>query len=103
MVQRLNNMTDNEGFPIRFTHFGSFFSIALSKSKISPAAINRLSYDLLFNGIFLRGGDRGGFLTTSHSDQDIDQIVETWMEGIRRLAQSGFLVCDSNERASLKI
>ena len=102
MVQRLNNMTASEGFPVRFTHFGSFFSMALSQSKIAPAAINRLSYDLLYNGIFLRGGDRGGFLTTSHSDQDIDTIVETWIRGLRRLAQSGHLACDIENRTPNK-
>ena len=95
-------MTAKEGFPVRFTHFGSFFSMALSQSKIAPAAINRLSYDLLYNGIFLRGGDRGGFLTTSHSDQDIDTIVETWIRGLRRLAQAGHLAYDIENRTPNK-
>ena len=83
MVERLNQGTKAASIPVQFTHFGSFFSIAMRQSRINPQNVNLLSYYLLHHGIHLRGGDRGGFLTTAHSDQDIDQVVETFSDGLK--------------------
>lgn len=83
MVAGLNAELKKEGIPVSFTNFGSFFSIAMSESELRPDQVNDLSYFLRYRGIYLRGGDRGGFLTTAHSDAEVDFIAETFMEGLR--------------------
>jgi glutamate-1-semialdehyde aminotransferase len=77
--------------PIRFTAFGSFFAIALSQSTIPDLALALLSYHLLEQGIHLRQGDRGGFLSTTHTTADIDQIQQAFITSIHSLKAAGFL------------
>jgi glutamate-1-semialdehyde 2,1-aminomutase len=91
MVARLNDQMRIAGLPVVFTSFGSFFGIALTRSAITQRAINLLSILLLTHGVHLRGGDRGGFLSTAHSDADIDHICEAFSGGLRTLAGIGLL------------
>ena len=83
LVTQLNGIASEARVPVVFTHFGSFFSISLKESQISPVQVNLLSYFLLHHGIHLRGGDRGGFLTTAHNDSDIARIVAVFRDGLR--------------------
>jgi hypothetical protein len=41
--------------------------------------------------VHLRGGDRGGFLSTAHSDADIEHIREAFTGGLQTLAGLGLL------------
>ena len=91
LVGRLNSYLQSEKIPIRFTRYGSFFAIALSQSKASPMALNLLSYELLNRGIHLRRGDKGGFLSTAHSEDDVDRIFEAFKESFQALRSGGFL------------
>jgi glutamate-1-semialdehyde aminotransferase len=77
--------------PIQFTHFGSFFAISQSQSRISPMTLTLLSYHLLNRGIHLRIGDRGGFLSTAHSPEDIQMIIQSLRDSIRELKSAGFI------------
>jgi glutamate-1-semialdehyde aminotransferase len=74
-----------------FTSFGSFFGIALTQSAITQRAVSLLSILLLTKGVHLRGGDRGGFLSTAHSDADIEHIREAFTGGLQTLAGLGLL------------
>jgi len=85
LVQRLNDWMKDNQIPIQFTCFGSFFAIALSQSRVPPQAITLLSYHLLNRGIHLRGGDKGGFLSTDHSDADIEAIFNAFSQGALEL------------------
>ena len=91
LVKDLNQYSDRENIPVRFTCFGSFFAIALSQSKLSPTAINLLSYQLLDKGIHLRNGDKGGFLSTAHTEEDIILIREAWQSSLKALQQAEFI------------
>ncbi|MEM8718470.1 MAG: aminotransferase class III-fold pyridoxal phosphate-dependent enzyme [Cyanobacteria bacterium P01_G01_bin.39] len=91
LVRELNQYTEQENIPVKFTCFGSFLAIALSQSKISPTAINLLSYQLLDRGIHLRNGDKGGFLSTAHSQEDINSIREAWQSSLKTLQQAEFI------------
>ena len=91
LVSELNRYTEKENIPVQFTCFGSFFAIALSQSKISPTAINLLSYQLLDRGIHLRNGDKGGFLSTAHTQEDIILIREAWQSSLKTLQQAEFI------------
>ena len=86
LVVRLNAMTAQEKIPIQFSCFGSFFSISLRNSEIGPEQISWLSYRLLYEGVHLRGGDRGGFLTTAHSNEDIEKIYNAFQVAVQGLA-----------------
>ncbi|MEM1367732.1 MAG: aminotransferase class III-fold pyridoxal phosphate-dependent enzyme [Cyanobacteria bacterium P01_H01_bin.15] len=91
LVQRLNDFTTAENLPIRFVQFGSFFAIAQTQSQLSPLATNLLSYHLILRGIHLRGGDKGGFISTAHSDDDIQQIYTAFTESLKTLQPLGIL------------
>ena len=85
LVKDLNQYSDRENIPVQFTCFGSFWAIAMTQSKISPTAINLLSYQLLDKGIHLRNGDKGGFLSTGHTEEDIILIREVWQSSLKAL------------------
>ncbi|MBE9060578.1 aspartate aminotransferase family protein [cf. Phormidesmis sp. LEGE 11477] len=91
LVERLNQFTIDSDLPVRFTHFGSFFAIALTQSQISLAAITLLSYHLLNQGIHLRSGDKGGFLSTAHKPEDIEAIYQAFETGLLTLKSVGYL------------
>jgi glutamate-1-semialdehyde 2,1-aminomutase len=91
LVERLNRFAHAQDIPVRFTHFGSFFAIALSQSQMSPIAVNLLSYHLLNRGIHLRLGDKGGFLSTAHTQEHVDTIVEAFQQSLSDLRKAGFL------------
>jgi glutamate-1-semialdehyde 2,1-aminomutase len=91
LVNRLNQFCQSEQLPVQFTHFGSFFAVDCSHSKASANGLDLLAYHLLLRGIHLRQGDKGGFLSTAHSDSDVDRIVQAFQESIQDLHQGGFL------------
>ncbi|ACB52393.1 aminotransferase class-III, putative glutamate-1-semialdehyde aminotransferase [Crocosphaera subtropica ATCC 51142] len=90
-VTILNSELKARDRPIQFTYFGSFFALDLSQSVISPLALNLLSYYLLRRGVHLRQGDRGGFLSTAHTEDDIKFIIQGFLDSINDLQMGGFL------------
>ncbi|MEL6495700.1 MAG: aspartate aminotransferase family protein [Cyanobacteria bacterium J06623_7] len=91
LVENLNQYNAEENIPVQFTCFGSFLAIAMTQSKISQTAINLLSYQLLNQGIHLRQGDKGGFLSTAHTEADISSIQQAWQLGLKSLQQAEFI------------
>lgn len=91
LVARLNASCETAGLPVRYIQFGSFFAIANSQSRISPKAVNIMSLLLLNKGIHLRAGDRGGFLSSAHTPEDIDLIHSAILSSLTELAVHGFL------------
>ena len=91
LVKRLNLFTTGADIPVQFTQFGSFFAIALTQSQLSPLATTLLSYHLLNQGIHLRGGDKGGFLSTAHTSADIEKIYSAFQEGLLALKEVGYV------------
>ncbi|WP_238122259.1 MULTISPECIES: aminotransferase class III-fold pyridoxal phosphate-dependent enzyme [unclassified Xanthobacter] len=91
LVTRLNQSLAKAKLPVVFTHFGSFFVLAAGRSRVPPLALNLMSLLLLTAGIHLRGGDRGGFLSTAHGDADIDTIHDAFCQSLQSLAGLGLL------------
>lgn len=91
LVERLDASAAAAGLPVRFTGFGSFFGIAMSLSAIPAHVPGLLSILLLTRGIHLRSGDKGGFLSTAHTQQDIDVIHDAFIDGLRTLAGYGLI------------
>lgn len=91
LVKALNHHMEQDNIPIQFTHFGSFFAIAASRSDVSPMALTLLSYHLLNRGIHLRIGDKGGFLSTAHSQEDIEYIIQSFRDSAQELQTAGLI------------
>lgn len=91
LVDRLNQSLSERGIPVRFVSFGSFFAIADSESRLSPMAAALLSLILLTNGIHLRPGDRGGFLSTAHGPDEVAAIHARFLDGLTLLSEGGLL------------
>lgn len=99
LVQRLNAAMAERGLAVRFTHFGSFFGIDASASRMDPQAVPLLSLLLLAQGLHLRPGDRGGFLSTAHGPDELAFIQTAFTDGLSRLAAAGLIAPDQGDRA----
>lgn len=91
LVAQLNTEMQTASIPLQFTHFGSFFAADNSQSSISPMAINLLSLHLLLRGIHLRQGDKGGFLSTSHTDENVNTIIQAFIDSAKELRAAAFI------------
>ena len=92
LVEELNHYFTTEGIPLSYTHFGSFFTADNSQSNISPMANNLMSFHLLMKGIHLRQGDKGGFISTAHTEEDINKIIQAFKDSVKELQTVGFIV-----------
>ncbi len=103
-VQMLNAYFEADEVPIRMAHFGSYFGPASlgnsspSKNSASSIGIKLLSYHLVDRGILLRGGGTG-FLSTAHTDEDLDRIIQAVKDSVKELREGGFLPNSSAQLA----
>ena len=97
-VNTLNSYFTAEELPINLTNFGSLFGpYAEEKDFNEPSekesqlslAFGLLYYHLLAKGVMLRGN--GGFLSTAHTEADLNQIVQAVKDSISELRQGEFL------------
>ncbi len=95
-AEALNTYFEEDGLPIKVEHFGSLFgfttseSFALSKDSDSPdIRLILLYYSLLYKGILLHGNS--GFLSTAHTDEDINFVIQAVQDSITELRKGGFL------------
>ncbi|NEQ48304.1 MAG: aspartate aminotransferase family protein [Leptolyngbya sp. SIOISBB] len=99
LVDELNQIFEVNGLPFRMAHFGSLFgTVSLGGSHQSHGAksdnlaaigLSLLRYHLLDQGILLRG--TGGFLSTAHTSEDINTLVQAVGTGIENLQDGSFL------------
>ncbi|MFB7761194.1 MupA/Atu3671 family FMN-dependent luciferase-like monooxygenase [Streptomyces xiamenensis] len=79
----LNDFFEDEEFPLRVSHFGSQFRFE-----------HRADMELLYHHLMLRGIHvwewRNFFLSTAHSDGDIERIIDAVKESLRELRAAGF-------------
>lgn len=98
LVARLNASMLAARLPVTFTCFGSFFSVATSRSRLPPLPLALLSLLLLTTGIHLRGGDKGGFLSTTHTDADIDAVHDAFLQSLQSLAGFGLVTLNDGTK-----
>ncbi|AFZ36191.1 Glutamate-1-semialdehyde 2,1-aminomutase [Stanieria cyanosphaera PCC 7437] len=95
-VATLNDYFEQEELPIYLANFGSLFGSsdleidesAEDNSELS-LVFDLLYYHLLAKGIMLRGN--GGFLSTAHTDADINYIIQAVKDSISELKEGEFL------------
>ncbi|MBW4483052.1 MAG: aminotransferase class III-fold pyridoxal phosphate-dependent enzyme [Tildeniella torsiva UHER 1998/13D] len=94
-VQQLNTYFEAEAVPIRMACFGSLFGPIATEAprffsgSLTTAQPDLLYYHLLHRGILLRGG--GGFLSTAHTEADLQHIFAAVQQSIAALRAGGFL------------
>ena len=97
-IKTLNSYFAAEELSINLTNFGSLFGpYAEEKDFDAPSAeesqlslvFDLLYYHLLAKGVMLRGN--GGFLSTAHTESDLNHIIQAVKDSISELRQGGFL------------
>ena len=86
-VQTLNSHFNNEEIPIHVVHFGSLFRFIFS-SEVKFADL--FFYHLLEKGVYTWEG-RNCFLSTAHTDEDIEWIVSAVKEAAAEMRAGGFI------------
>lgn len=100
-VNRLNVYFEKEELLVRMVNFGSLFGRAYAGNSTSAEAnASSLSFELLYyqlldRGILLRGD--GGFLSTAHTDEDIDYVLSAVKDSVEELRKGEFLPTKSHQ------
>lgn len=81
LCARLNTIFADEGLPAYTVHFGSLFRFML------PRAYELLFYRLVAEGIYVWEG-RNCFLSTAHTDADIERVIEVVRGAARWLSET---------------
>ncbi|HEY1352296.1 MAG TPA: amino acid adenylation domain-containing protein [Ktedonobacteraceae bacterium] len=97
LVESLNTYFEQAQISIRVVHYGSIFRF------VFPPALKRVEeslffYHLLESGIYC-GEGRNCFLSTAHTQEDVQQIIRAVGESIDALRAGGFLLDPGPEQA----
>jgi natural product biosynthesis luciferase-like monooxygenase protein len=80
----LNDFFASEAVPIRIVHFGSLFRFDFSGN------FDLLFYHLLSKGVYIWEG-RNCFLSTAHTDRDIDEAIQAVKDSVKDLQAAGYI------------
>jgi amino acid adenylation domain-containing protein len=95
LARGMNELFTAEEVPLSLVHCGSIFRIAprggndRSGYLYESLELRMLYAQLIHKGIYVWEG-RTGFLSTAHSDEDVDRIVAATAEAIAELRGGGF-------------
>ncbi|GAB1543386.1 hypothetical protein NUACC21_60600 [Scytonema sp. NUACC21] len=94
LAETLNAYFQQESVPIQVVHFGSLFRFALSGNF--SYLYQRLETDLLFyhlieKGVYVWEG-RTCFVSTAHTDEDINYIIQAVKDSVTELKEGGFFL-----------
>lgn len=88
----LNGYFENENVPFRANHFGSIFQFR-AYGKYDPSH-QPIETDILFHLLMEKGvytwEKRSCYLSTAHTDDDMDSIIQAMKESISELREGGF-------------
>ncbi|MGP1384403.1 MAG: aminotransferase class III-fold pyridoxal phosphate-dependent enzyme [Thainema sp.] len=84
LVQRLNSFFDQAEVPIRMVQFGSLFRFAFTGNY------DLLFYHLIEKGIYIWEG-RNCFLSTAHTEADVERIIQAVQASVAEMQAGGFL------------
>ncbi|MBD2500018.1 aspartate aminotransferase family protein [Anabaena azotica] len=92
-ISKLNDYFTVEGLPLRMANFGSIFGSASLESaednSTASVVMSLLKYHLLDKGVHLLGVT--GFLSTAHTDEDINYIIQAVKDSLVELRMGEFL------------
>ncbi|MGS0897374.1 MupA/Atu3671 family FMN-dependent luciferase-like monooxygenase, partial [Burkholderia stagnalis] len=84
LAARLNRIFTDARAPVHVVHAGSLFRFVASQN------VDLLFYQLLFRGLYIWEG-RNMFLSTAHTDADLERVVEVVHQSVQALCEGGFL------------
>jgi acyl transferase domain-containing protein/glutamate-1-semialdehyde aminotransferase/acyl-CoA synthetase (AMP-forming)/AMP-acid ligase II/surfactin synthase thioesterase subunit len=84
LAERLNHYFQESEVPLEVVHFGSLFRFKL------PRQLDLFFFHLLCRGIYVWEG-RSLFLSTAHTDEDVEALVEAVKSSVEALREGGFL------------
>lgn len=87
LAQMLNRFFEQEQFPIRVAQFTSLFRF-MFPPDVEYA--DMLYFHLLDRGVFTRGWGDNCFLSTEHSDEDIEHVIRAVQDSCREIRAGGF-------------
>jgi len=83
-AETLNTFFAGEELPIRVSHFASFFRFEFSGN------LELFFYHMLAKGIYIWEW-RNCFLSTAHTDEDLERVIQAVKESVADLRAAGFL------------
>jgi len=92
LARTIDNVFAEAGLPIVTQHFGSLFRLALSGNTsyvYQPLEMDLLYHHLIERGVYVWEG-RTCFLTTAHTDADLETIVEAVRGSVEEMRDGGF-------------
>ncbi|HEX8112397.1 MAG TPA: aminotransferase class III-fold pyridoxal phosphate-dependent enzyme, partial [Kofleriaceae bacterium] len=92
LVERLCAVLAEEGAPIAVHRFASLFRFAAAQNSsylFQPLEMDLFYYGLIERGVYVWEG-RTCFLSTAHTDADLDHLVEAVRGSVRELIAAGF-------------
>ncbi|MEH2067460.1 MAG: MupA/Atu3671 family FMN-dependent luciferase-like monooxygenase [Nostoc sp.] len=84
LAQTLNSFFEQERVPIQVVYFGSLFRFSFKKN------LDLFFYHLIEKGVYVWEG-RTCFLSTAHTDTDIQYVIQAVKESIAQMQAAGFL------------
>jgi glutamate-1-semialdehyde-2,1-aminomutase len=84
LAETLNTYFEAEDVPLKLLCFGSLFRF------VSAENIDLFYYHLLEKGIYIWEG-RNCFLSTAHTEEDIDYLIQAVKDSVKELQKGGFL------------
>ncbi len=94
LVETLNAYFKENEVSVWLVNFGSQFRAAAS------VEIDPLLFHLLEKRIFISEG-RSCFLSTAHTNEDIDRIIQAIKESIQEMREGGFFPVSSHPQAEV--
>ncbi|MCY0989539.1 amino acid adenylation domain-containing protein [Nannocystis sp. ILAH1] len=97
LTSGLNELFRAEGAPLSAVRCGSIFRLARSEEPsetsyfYEPLELRLFYHHMIAKGIYFWEG-RTGFLSTAHTDEDVERVIAAARESIAELRQGGFLV-----------
>lgn len=96
LVETLNAYFTEDKLPLKMVNFGSLFALGFSDNyEVSEDYASQntvgmlLYYHLIDKGVLFR--ENGGFLSTAHTDEDLDYLIWAVKKSIEELREAGFL------------
>jgi amino acid adenylation domain-containing protein/thioester reductase-like protein len=92
LAETLNAYFEKEGLPIQIWYCGSVFRFASSGNfsyLYQPLEMDLLVHHLIEKGVYIWEG-RSCFLSTAHSEEDIDRVIQAVKDSVEELQKGGF-------------
>jgi natural product biosynthesis luciferase-like monooxygenase protein len=90
LAERLNTYFESENVPIHLSHFGSLFRLGGSFQLTSQDGMDLLFYHFIHKGVYVWEG-RNWFLSTAHTDEEIQRMIDVVKESVAEMRDGGFL------------